>query len=122
MHVAPAEYDNPDAEWLLNPGDEKTECYHLKTPNDIGRYYIKQQYRMRPGSHHMIITSSDDTTSPEGWGPCKSSIVGSGAYATSRTRSTHDGQHARRNERGLQRRDVQISSAPSRASASPASR
>jgi hypothetical protein len=61
----------------MPPGGEKTECYHLYTGNDVGRYYFKQQYRMRPGSHHMIITSSSDTTSPEGWGPCKSSIVGS---------------------------------------------
>jgi hypothetical protein len=77
MHVAPADYDNPEDTWVLQPGDEKTECYHLLTPNDVGRYYFKQQYRMRPGSHHMIITSSNDTTSPEGWGPCKSAIVGS---------------------------------------------
>ncbi len=77
LHVGPPDYDNPDSLWVMNPGDEKTECYHMYTPNDEGKYYFKQQYRMRPGSHHMIITSSDDKTSPEGWGPCKSSIIGS---------------------------------------------
>ena len=76
LHVGPDDYDNPDAIWTMNPGDEKTECYHLSTPNDVGRYYFKQQYRMRPGSHHMIITTSDGTT-PDGWGPCKSSIISS---------------------------------------------
>lgn len=77
LHVGPPDYDNPDPIWVMNPGDEKTECYHMYTPNTEGKYYFKQQYRMRPGSHHMIITSSNDTTSPEGWGPCQSSIVSS---------------------------------------------
>ena len=77
LHVGPPDYDNPDALWTMNPGEEKTECYHMYTPNDVGKYYFKQQYRMRPGSHHMIITASSDTTSPEGWGPCKSAITSS---------------------------------------------
>ncbi|HEX4338664.1 MAG TPA: hypothetical protein VH062_22315 [Polyangiaceae bacterium] len=77
LHVGPDDYDNPDALWIMNPGDEKTECYHLTTPNDAGKYYFKQQYRMRPGSHHMIITTSSNPDQPEGWGPCQSSIISS---------------------------------------------
>ncbi|HVW28791.1 MAG TPA: hypothetical protein VHC69_25675 [Polyangiaceae bacterium] len=76
LHVGPADYDDPDALWVLPPGGEITQCYHLYTPNDVGRYYYGQQYRMRPGSHHMIIIASNDTTSPEGWGNCTTTIVG----------------------------------------------
>jgi hypothetical protein len=47
----------------------------MKTPNKEDRYYFEQQYRMRPGSHHMIISTSSNTTQPEGWAPCGSSII-----------------------------------------------
>lgn len=85
LHVGPESYDDPDvigavdAEgrplWTMNPGEERTQCYRMLTPNTETVYYFKQQYRMRPGSHHLIIAS----TNPDvelGWGPCEGSIVG----------------------------------------------
>lgn len=75
IHVGPESYDNPDSAWIMQPGEEKTECYHTYSPNTDDRYYFKQQYRMRTGSHHMIIMTSSDTTSPEGWGPCKAQLT-----------------------------------------------
>jgi hypothetical protein len=77
LHIGPADYDNPGSEWVMQPGQEKTECYHINSPNTDDRYYFKQQYRMRPGSHHMIIMESSDATKPEGWGPCGAAITSS---------------------------------------------
>jgi len=75
LHVGPTDYDNPDAAWIVEPGHESVECYHLKTPNKEDRFYFAQQYRMRPGSHHMIIQTSTATDQPEGWAPCGSSLI-----------------------------------------------
>jgi hypothetical protein len=87
VHIGPSSYDDPaiinakDAKgnylWLMMPGDERTECYHTITENDVGRYYFKQQYRMRSGSHHMIVSKSNSTATTEGWGLCSGGIIGS---------------------------------------------
>jgi hypothetical protein len=86
LRVGPSDYDDPDVLyakddqgrylWIMEPGDESTQCYHIISPNEEGRYYFKQQYRMRFGSHHMIIQASDNTSGVEGWGRCVGSIVG----------------------------------------------
>lgn len=76
IHVGPQDYDNPDDIWLMQPTAESTQCYHIYTPNTEPIYYFKQQYRMRPGSHHMIIEAGGDPSAPEGWGDC-GNIVGS---------------------------------------------
>jgi hypothetical protein len=75
LHVGPTDYDNPDEAWIVEPGHETVECYHMKTPNTEDRLYFAQQYRMRPGSHHMILQTSTATDQPEGWAPCGSSII-----------------------------------------------
>jgi hypothetical protein len=75
LHIGPPDYDNPDDVWVLNPGEETTQCYHTYSPNKESVFYFKQQYRMRPGSHHMIIITSPDTTGPEQWGPCGAGIT-----------------------------------------------
>jgi hypothetical protein len=74
IHVGPADYDNPDPQWIVEPGQEPFECYHLKTPNTGTVMYFEQQYRMRPGSHHMIILKSDGSQ-PDGWGPCTTQLI-----------------------------------------------
>lgn len=70
LHIGPTDYDNPDDVWVMQPGEENVQCYHMTTPNADGMYYFKQQYRMRPGSHHLIIGASSDATAPDGWGDC----------------------------------------------------
>ncbi|HEX7672376.1 MAG TPA: hypothetical protein VF395_22435, partial [Polyangiaceae bacterium] len=88
IHIGPSSYDDPDVInatdpttgnplWLLNPGEEPTQCYRTYTPNTEGIYYFRQQYRMRPGSHHMIIMSASDSTAPEGWEAQCGNIVNS---------------------------------------------
>lgn len=77
LHIGPdvADYANPDPMWVMQPGQEITECYYMNTPNTDAIYYFEQQYRMRPGSHHMII-QLDNSNAPDGWGPCEGSILG----------------------------------------------
>jgi hypothetical protein len=56
LHVGPADYDDPAAlaPFMINPGEENVKCYASPvTQNNF--YYIRQQNRMRPGSHHMLI-------------------------------------------------------------------
>jgi hypothetical protein len=85
LHIGPSSYDDPDVInakdangnylWLMVPGDERTECFHAVMPNEESFYYFQTQYRMRTGSHHMILRGSDSTDTVEGWGKCQSSIV-----------------------------------------------
>ena len=86
MHVGPDSYDDPDVigavgadgrpVWTMAPGDERTQCFHLKTPNTRDIYYYEQQYRMRPGSHHLIVSVSANANAAPGWGTCDGGITG----------------------------------------------
>jgi hypothetical protein len=55
LHVGPTDYDDPAAvaAYLVAPGEENVRCF--AAPVTEGGYYIRQQNRMRPGSHHMLI-------------------------------------------------------------------
>lgn len=75
LHIGPPDYDNPEDQWIMQPSEETTQCYHIYSTNTEPVYYFKQQYRMRPGSHHMIIITSTDKTAEEKWGPCGAGIV-----------------------------------------------
>jgi hypothetical protein len=55
LHIGPSNYDNPEPQYVLEPGDEVTESYPDTTGNDQQVYYYYRQYRMRPGSHHLIV-------------------------------------------------------------------
>ena len=58
IHYGPSDYDNPDdvANYLLDPGGETNLYSPVTSGNDSDVYYYKRQYRMRPGSHHLIVT------------------------------------------------------------------
>jgi hypothetical protein len=58
LHVGPADYDNPDPKYVLAPGGEVTENFTATSSNTSQIYYYYRQYRMRPGSHHMILNST----------------------------------------------------------------
>jgi hypothetical protein len=85
LHIGPSDYDDPDVVgekdangnylWLMMPGGESTDCYHAVLPNEESFYYFQTQYRMRTGSHHMILRSSNSTDPTPGWGKCDGSIV-----------------------------------------------
>jgi len=71
LHYGPSNYDDPAevAKYLLAPGEERTDCVFLKTPNDEEVFVSGYRGRMRPGSHHMITyvqdRATDDSVGPE---------------------------------------------------------
>lgn len=65
IHVGPEDYDQPGT-FALGPGEEENTSYYVNAPNTGDHFYYRTNWRMRPGSHHMIITISDDDR-PDGW-------------------------------------------------------
>lgn len=57
MHIGPTNYDSPDPRYILQPGDELTENFPATSGNTSDVYYYWRQYRMRPGSHHLIVNA-----------------------------------------------------------------
>jgi hypothetical protein len=62
-------YETPKTEWVLKPGDEITQNYRSKDAgNKEMKNYYRTYFRMRSGSHHMIVTLHDSTDA-DGWIP-----------------------------------------------------
>jgi hypothetical protein len=80
LRVGP-DYGDPESvkPFLLDPGQEVNTYYYLKSPNDQQVYYYRANWRMRQGSHHMIITtlSSDQ---PDGWTTTTSGFDGNALF------------------------------------------
>jgi hypothetical protein len=55
LHVGPTDYTNPGSQWVMQPGAETTETFPATTGNTTDVMYYFREYRMRPGSHHMIL-------------------------------------------------------------------
>jgi hypothetical protein len=57
FHFGPSSYtDSAEvAQYLLQPGDELTQCTYFLTPNTAAVYFNEYHSRMRPGSHHMLL-------------------------------------------------------------------
>jgi hypothetical protein len=55
-HFGPSNYKDPNevAKYLLQPGDEKTECAFLEGVNTETAYIQEYHSRLRPGSHHLL--------------------------------------------------------------------
>jgi hypothetical protein len=58
LHVGPADYDHPDPKYVLQPGQENVTNFSVTSGNDKEVQYYYRQYRMRPGSHHVILTGN----------------------------------------------------------------
>ena len=58
MHIGPSNYDNPEPRYVMEPDSEITETFSGMTGNTTNVYYYWRQYRMRPGSHHLIVNST----------------------------------------------------------------
>lgn len=61
-------YENLSGEWLMDSGEEEQANYNTGAYNPEAKNYYRNQARMRPGSHHMIVSSSGGEAS-ETWGP-----------------------------------------------------
>jgi hypothetical protein len=61
VHVGPSNYENPEADYVLQPGVEKTTPFRAVAGNDADSYFYYRQYRMRPTAHHVILSTPNGT-------------------------------------------------------------
>jgi hypothetical protein len=59
-------YNNLSDQWTMKDGEEEQVNYQTSTDNTATANYYRAYARMRPGSHHMIV-SSDNGGMPETW-------------------------------------------------------
>jgi hypothetical protein len=57
LHIGPSSYDNPEPKYMLQPGEENVTNLTAVSGNDKDVEYYFRQYRMRPGSHHVILSA-----------------------------------------------------------------
>jgi hypothetical protein len=55
LHIGPSNYDNPEALYLLSPGQESVHTFTTTSANEQNIHFYVRQYRMRPGAHHTIV-------------------------------------------------------------------
>jgi hypothetical protein len=55
LHFGPSNYQNPEPEYVLQPGQENVQKYTATSANDKDIKFYIRQYRMRPGAHHTIV-------------------------------------------------------------------
>jgi hypothetical protein len=68
VHIGPSNYDSPEAQYLLSPGQETNMNFPAVSGNDQQVLYYWRQYRMRPGSHHLIVNANDGSGTSMGVG------------------------------------------------------
>jgi hypothetical protein len=75
LHYGPASYSPDDVTpFLLEPGKEVTDCFHLVTENDSEIAFDRSHVRMRvagvtPGAPNLLVFTTDGTA-PPGLGTC----------------------------------------------------
>lgn len=62
-------YDNLSDEWTMESGEEEQANYNTSAYNPEEKNYYRNYARMRPGSHHMIVSSQPGDQVTEAWGP-----------------------------------------------------
>jgi hypothetical protein len=60
IHIGPSDYADPAQiqAYTLNPGDEEEFCLRVNTPNTESKWLKAYHGRMRPYSHHWIVTET----------------------------------------------------------------
>jgi hypothetical protein len=66
LHIGPSNYTNPEAAYVLQPGQEATTSFPATAGNGQDVYFFYRQYRLRPSAHHVIISTSNGQISQEG--------------------------------------------------------
>lgn len=75
VHFGPSDYSDPDevAKYVLPVGGEGEFCKRVNTPNATQKFFNSYHGRMRPNSHHLIVTMPtthvEDDASPWDCGP-----------------------------------------------------
>jgi hypothetical protein len=59
LHIGPSNYKTPEAAYILQPGQEATTDFPATSTNDKMVYFFYRQYRLRPTTHHAIITAGN---------------------------------------------------------------
>ena len=63
VHLGPTDYKNPEAQYLLQPGQEITnDIQAAPSPNTAKQFFFYRQYRMRPTAHHVIVNAANGST------------------------------------------------------------
>jgi hypothetical protein len=62
IHFGPEDYTDPDAvaPFLLAAGAEEEFCLYVNTPNATTKYFRTYNGRLRPNSHHLIVTIPEE--------------------------------------------------------------
>ena len=101
VHVGPEDYAKPGT-FALASGNEENTNYYVNAPNTEDHYYYRVNWRMRAGSHHMIITTSD-ADREDGWA---ADLAGASAGARNVGAAGFDGGAGSRSFGGAQRPDL----------------
>jgi hypothetical protein len=59
VHIGPSNYQNPEPEYVLKPGEERTNDFQVTSTNDRDVFFFARQYRLRPSAHHVILSTSN---------------------------------------------------------------
>jgi hypothetical protein len=57
IHIGPSNYQNPESQYLVDPGKDEVSTLTAVSSNTTEVNYYYRQYRMRPGSHHVILST-----------------------------------------------------------------
>jgi hypothetical protein len=78
IHIGPTDYTDTVevAKFLMQPGDESSECWTFHTPNTEDVYYQSFALRGRPGTHHIINTMYKTEMTDGGFTVCRDPGVG----------------------------------------------
>jgi len=60
LRYGPKNYDDAAEveQFLLQPGEETTDCFYMNTPNQQNVFFSEFHIRMRSGSHHLIVSQA----------------------------------------------------------------
>ncbi len=56
VRIGPSDYDNPDPRYVIEPGQETNLYFDAVSGNDQPVHFYYRQYRLRPGTHHLVLT------------------------------------------------------------------
>jgi hypothetical protein len=64
LRYGPKNYDDAAEveQFILQPGEETTDCFYMNTPNQQNVFFSEFHIRMRPGSHHLIVSQAKSDT------------------------------------------------------------
>jgi hypothetical protein len=77
LHYGPKNYDDPNeiALYTLDPGGEDENCTYIRTPNTEEVYVDSYAGRLRPHSHHLIVTMLDEAGFTENETPAACALL-----------------------------------------------